>query len=409
MTLGHRAAVLVIAVGLSIGPFEHPGSALAQAGYYVTPSLTVSETYDDNLFLTSSNRQNDYISRFLPGLKAGYQSEPLTLLGSYSFRSAIYEKHPLLDSPLESQLGSLTLTHRPTEVLTLGFDGAYSRTSIPSELNQPNPALPFIPVQATAGLLTTRLTSTFYSLTPSIGYSFDALTRGKAAYGYAVVESGSLSTTTQNVTLQLDREITPRDTGLVKTYYRHFETTASGPLVSSGASTSSDSYAVTAGWTRRFTPQWDASVEGGPRVTERPGTTQTVDAEASATLNWRFELGTASLGYAHTELTAAGVGGALSSDSVFASLVVDPTRFLRVSLAPRWVQVTSEGGAATTTGSITGTTTVYIVDASATYQLTRWLSARLNYEYASQQSGGLNTTHNLVTIGLDIVYPQRVY
>ena len=103
------------------------------------------------------------------------------------------------------------------------------------------------------------------------------------------------------------------------------------------------------------------------------------------------------------------VGGALSSDSVFASLVVDPTRFLRVSLAPRWVQVTSEGGAATTTGSITGTTTVYIVDASATYQLTRWLSARLNYEYASQQSGGLNTTHNLVTIGLDIVYPQRVY
>jgi hypothetical protein len=405
VTRGHRAAVLVIAVGLSVGPLAHPGSALAQAGYYVTPLLTVSETYDDNLFLTSSNRQDDFISRFVPGLKAGYQSEPLTLLGSYSFRSAIYDKHPLLDTPVESQLGSLTLTHRPTEVLTLGFDGAYSRTSIASELNQPNPALPFIPVQATTGLLTARITSTFYTLAPSIGYSFDTITRGKGTYTYAVVESGGLSTTTQNVALQLDREITPRDTGLLKTYYRHFESTASGPLFSSSASDSSDSYTVTAGWKRRFTPQWDATVEAGPRLTDAAGTTGRVDAEASATLNWRFELGTASLGYSRTELTAAGVGGALSSDSVFASVTIDPIRFLRVSLAPRWVQVTPEGGSATTTG----TTTLYLVDATATYQLTRWLSARLNYEYASQQAGGLNTPHNLVTIGLDLVYPERVY
>ena len=95
----------------------------------------------------------------------------------------------------------------------------------------------------------------------------------------------------------------------------------------------------------------------------------------------------------------------MSSDSVFASVTIDPIRFLRVSLAPRWVQVTPEGGSATTTG----TTTLYLVDATATYQLTRWLSARLNYEYASQQSGGLNTPHNLVTIGLDFVYPQRIY
>jgi len=111
------------------------------------------------------------------------------------------------------------------------------------------------------------------------------------------------------------------------------------------------------------------------------------------------------LGYSRTELTAAGVGGALSSDSVFASVTIDPIRFLRVSLAPRWVQVTPEGGSATTTG----TTTLYLVDATATYQLTRWLSARLNYEYASQQAGGLTTPHNLVTIGLDLVYPERVY
>src|SRR6266404_6064598 len=152
MTLGRRTAAFMIVVGLSIGLLEQPGRALAQAGYYVTPSLSVTETYDDNVFISSSHQKDDFISRFAPGLKAGYQSEPFTLLGSYSFRSALYAQNPSLDSPLESQSGSLGFAYRPTEVLTLGFDGAYSRTSLPSELNQPNAAFPFIPVQATTGI-----------------------------------------------------------------------------------------------------------------------------------------------------------------------------------------------------------------------------------------------------------------
>jgi len=395
----------MIAVGLSIGLLERPGCALAQAGYYVTPAFSLSESYDDNVFLTSSNRQDDFISRFTPALKAGYRSAPFTLLGGYSFRSAVYAEHPLLNTAVESQLGSLELAYRPTEILTLGLDGAYSRTSIPSELNQPSPALPFIPVQATTGILTARVTTDFYSLTPSIAYSFDVLTRGKAIFSYVVFEGGGISTTTQNVTLQLDRDLTPRDTALLKTYYRHFETTTSGSLASSLPSTSSDSYAGTAGWRHRFTAQLDASVEAGPRVTEGTGSPSRVDAEAVATVSWHFELGTGSVGYTRTELTAAGVGGALRSDSVFASVTVDPSRFLHLSVTPRWVQNTQEGTAASTTP----TTTIYAVDASATYQLTRWLSARLAYFYASEQAGRLDIPHSLVTIGLDFGYPERVY
>src|SRR5207302_6646097 len=318
----------MIAVGLPIGLLAHPGRALAQAGYYVTPSFSVTETYDDNVFFSSSKQKDDFISRFVPGLKAGYQSEPFTLLGNYSFRSAKYAENPSLDTPLESQLGSLQLAYRPTEILTLGLDGAYSRTSIPSELNQPSPALPFIPVQATTGILTARVTTDFYSLTPSIAYSFDVLTRGKAIFSYVVFEGGGISTTTQNVTLQLDRDLTPRDTALLKTYYRHFEPTTSGSLASSPPSTSSDSYAGTAGWRHRFTAQLDASVEAGPRVTEGTGSPSRVDAESVATGSWHFELGTASLGYTRTELTADGVGGALRSDSDCGSGTVQPSRFL---------------------------------------------------------------------------------
>lgn len=410
-------AIFGIVSGVVIGLLECPGSAWAQivepprvgtpaAGFYVTPSLSVSETYDDNIFLTSAQQQDDFISRFTPGLKAGYQSEPFTLLGSYSFRSAIYADHPSLDTPTESQLGSLELKYRPTEVLTLGFDGAYSRTSIASELNQPNPALPFIPVQATAGILTTRVATTFYSLMPSIGYRFDPLTRGSASYDYVVYEGGGIATTAEDVVLGLDRDITLRDTGLLKAYYRHFETETSGPFASSTGSGSQDSYAVTLGWKHRFTEQLDATVEAGPRISEGTGIAgETVGAEANAAVNWRFQLGTASLGYSRTELTAAGVGGVLRAESVYASVAVEPIRFLHLSLTPRWVQDTPEGGGAQTMGTIT----IYSVDALATYQLTRWLSARLSYQYASEQVGRFDIPHNLVTIGLDFGYPTRVY
>jgi len=409
-------AIFGIVSGVVIGPLQYPGSAWAQivepprmgpraAGFYVTPSFSVSETYDDNIFFSSSQQQDDFISRFTPGVKAGYQSEPFTLLGSYSFRSAIYADHPSLDAALESQLGSLELRYRPTEVLTLGFDGAYSRTEIASELNQPNPALPFIPVQATAGVQVTRVRTTFYSLMPSIAYRFNPLTRGSASYDYVVFEGGGISTTAQDVVLGLDRDITPRDTALLKSYYRHFETETSGSSASSTLSSSQESYAVTLGWKHRFTERWDVTAQAGPRISEGTGIAgETVGVEANAAVNWRFQRGTATLGYSRTELTAAGVGGGLRSESIFASVAVELVRLLHLSLTPRWVQDTPEGGGAQTTGTIT----IYSVDATATYQLTRWLSARLSYQY-SDQVGRVDIPHNLVTIGLDFGYPTRVY
>src|SRR5438552_17660284 len=103
----------MIAVGLSIGLLERPGCALAQAGYYVTPAFSLSESYDDNVFLTRSNRQDDFVSPFPPALKAGYRSAPFTLFDGYSFRRAVYAEHPLLSTAVERRLGRLELAYRP--------------------------------------------------------------------------------------------------------------------------------------------------------------------------------------------------------------------------------------------------------------------------------------------------------
>src|SRR3989454_11877340 len=93
-----------------------PSAAPAQTGYYLTPSLSVAEVYDDNLFYTPSPRTHDFFTRTSPGLKAGYQSAPLKVEGSYTFDSEVYSRHTELTHPLVRQRGLIELKATPIQV-----------------------------------------------------------------------------------------------------------------------------------------------------------------------------------------------------------------------------------------------------------------------------------------------------
>src|SRR5438552_16017163 len=84
-----------------------PSAAPAQTGYYLTPSLSVAEVYDDNVFFAPSSREHDFLTRISPGLQAGYQSTPLTVAGGYTFDSEIYRRHPELTTAQMRQRGSI--------------------------------------------------------------------------------------------------------------------------------------------------------------------------------------------------------------------------------------------------------------------------------------------------------------
>src|SRR5438309_5030877 len=80
-------------------------AAPAQTGYYLTPSLSVAEVYDDNLLFAPSAREHDFLTRTSPGLQSGYQSAPLTVAGGYSFDSEIYSRHSALTTAQMRQRG----------------------------------------------------------------------------------------------------------------------------------------------------------------------------------------------------------------------------------------------------------------------------------------------------------------
>src|SRR5947209_14372018 len=96
-----------------------PTAAPAQTGYFLTPSLSVAEVYDDNVFFTTSPRTHDFLTRISPDLKAGYQSVPLTVAGGYPSDSETYSRHSELTSVQIRQRGLLEVKVMPDPVVTL--------------------------------------------------------------------------------------------------------------------------------------------------------------------------------------------------------------------------------------------------------------------------------------------------
>ena len=178
-----------------------PTSAPAQTGYYLAPSLSVAEVYDDNVFFTTSPRTHDFLTRISPDLKAGYQSVPLTVAGGYTFDSETYSRHSELTSIQIRQRGLLEVKVMPDPVLTLSVSGAYFQTKTPTEFN------------LTTGLAARRVLAERYTANPGFTYRFDPLTTVKGDYTFSKdLLAGGVTIDSHIENLTLDYRLSPRDT-----------------------------------------------------------------------------------------------------------------------------------------------------------------------------------------------------
>ena len=91
--------------------------------------------YDDNLFFTSSSREEDLISRFSPDIQFGYQSVPFTFSGRYTFDAEVYAYHPELTTAQALQRASIEARYLPAPPLTLALTAAYLESQTPEEIN----------------------------------------------------------------------------------------------------------------------------------------------------------------------------------------------------------------------------------------------------------------------------------
>jgi hypothetical protein len=373
-----------------------PTAAWAQAGFYVTPSFSFGEVYDDNIFSASSGREQDLISRFSPGIQVGYQSTPLTLSGGYTFDSEVFVVHPELTTAQARQRASLDVRYLPISSLTLSLTNTYIETQTSGDIN----------VQT--GIQEGRVRTEQLAFLPSIAYRFDPLTTATGGYGFTKTEqAGGTTNDAHIVNWALDRRITSLDTGSLGYIFRSFrfdgDSFTDGDSFAGGETTTS--HAFTFGWTRQITPLTEISLRAGPRFSEG-----SVNAEALASLRHRLEHGELSFTYSSSQDSVAGEAGAVNTHSFSASLTYRFLQFLEVGAAPAFYRNTRGNAEAK----------VYQLNLNATYQINQWLSLKSSYLFSFQQGlldstpaiaqpGNGNILHNIALLSLVITYPYRVY
>ncbi len=402
---GTRLAVTSLVVGPVLGALlllAGPRPAAAQGRWVFTPSLSLAELYDDNIFGTGG-KTDDFITQITPGLALAYEGDWLTLRASVSATGEIYAENSELDNFGENRDGVFTLGYRPDERLTLRLAGRYARTNDPSTfVILAAPVVPTVvagtsaaptadaAVVPTVGI--TRRETSQYTFLAGGDYRLDPRWSLTAGYAFALVDEEEGTDSRSH-------------TGSAGTRYeltRFDQLSLDGRVAYFDGEDDTDT-AVTGllGWNRQWAPDLRTRLGAGPRVTDGVW-----GGAADASLTYLpARAWSVVLSYSLGTGLAVGEEGAQNVSALGASVGYQATRDLRFGVGGSWVRTWAidDGGGAP--GDETENT--YGLSAFAAYQLTTWLSAQLSYRFTVEEPAPDDGTHHQVLLGLVFAYPFR--
>jgi hypothetical protein len=347
-------------------------------GWIVTPLLAVAEEYDSNIFGRSVAIESDLITRTSAGLSTSYVSDRLRLVASYKFDSEWYADHEELNDPVQAQLGGFDLRYAATGRATVGLSGLFSNSKGISQVLQ----------VGAPGVELGRQEVTLLQVSPRFSYQLDPLTTTDLRYTYSLNDvEGSPTETRHEAGLAVTRQLTAVGRGTLIYEYSTVESQDRG---------SETSHVITPGYAHRLTPNATLSLELGPRFTEGD-----ITLDVRAGFNYRFPSGAITVGYTRTEDIVVGLTGARTVDTVAALLEFTPLRPVRITVGSTvsWIGGSDEGD--------DGETTVYQANVAASYEITRWLLARLAYRYSVQENS-VSVPRHVATLSLELPFPVRL-
>lgn len=374
-----RVTVLALA---AVAVLATASVARGQAGWYVTPSLSVSERFEDNVFRSSSDREHDFITNITPGLRLAYQSDPLTLTLAYSTTYAKFVEHPELDNFGNSQSGTFAFNYIPGQApWTLSLNASYISTENRGELD---------PAAVEEG----RLVTTVASVGGSATYKFTPSTSIVGRVSHARVEVEGLATSeTSGAGLSLKHQFTQNDTGSLNYSFDLFQ---------SDTREDRTSHVLGVGYDRQLHEDLTAGLSVGVRVTDGK-----VTPDVGANLNGSIRpIQGLSLSASYADTVRVVVGEA--------DPVQTRTLALTATYAPPWIRyLTLRVGQALSyvtrlDGGDERLVFRTIASVAYSYPITSWLNAQLSYDFSHRQNGAA-VVQNSVSFGLSASYPIRMY
>ncbi len=446
------ASVLIVSAGLSTEASAQQGRSggssqrVGPAGFYLTPSVSISERYDDNPFSVDQNppptlvpsttpgappvlvpgrkKQGDFIFRAGPGIVAGYDSMPFSLLAGYTIDADVYAEQSSQNAFPAAQTASLESRYRPNPLLEMSVLGGYDQTQNPGDLN--STTVTNVSGLTPTGIQNGRSRSVMYFVSPSASYKLSQLNDLAASYDFSHLNQvGAPSQDQHTADGRFSHRFTELDVGDLGYIYRHFsssfstqpsselpESTPNGSITVVNTPSVTDSNAATVGWSHRFSAT-QIILRGGPRFTGSH-----VDPEALASISHSFERGSADFAYANSQTSAVGATGALNVQSYIATLSYNVTQFWTAGVSGGYTTSDSSEGSS-------GTTDVYAAALTSRYRLTEWISLNFGYTFnyqkgvfSSVQTQNSETLvhnnnqkiyRNVVSIGFEVSRPFRVY
>jgi hypothetical protein len=387
-------AQLTLPPGSPLLPPAVADGAARRAPITITPSLTVTGEYNDNVFQDNDNKVSDFILGFSPGIAVAIESPTYRLIGSYSFTSEIYADETQLNDAFARHDLFVDGTYRATPLLTLTLNEAFIVANTPNTVT----------VETVS---TGRTRSTSNTLSPGIAYQLDPRTtlRGRGIWTLLRFDSDtSFDSDTYAAEAFVDHVLLPPLTVSAGYQFAYFDVDQQP-----GVST----HTPRVGATYRFTPNLTGALGGGPTFqVPEDGDTEVFPA-VTAALQQRFSWGSAALQYDHGIGTSGGLGGTTENQSVGAVIQVDRlVRGLLVQAVPRWTRSRSTIGDEIDVDTVTLTL-------QARYEFTRYIAGIAGYTFFLQRSNSVVATaggtavagdidQNRVFIGVQFGYPITI-
>jgi len=350
--------------------------AFAEGHGRFAPSLSVSESYDDNLFSTPSDPQRDYVFRVSPGIEAGYYSLHAALVGRYNLGAEYFRDHPALSTPWARHDADLDLQLASAGGLRFDARQSYLQTYAPSELTP------------LTGLDLGRVRARRFASAETLSQRLGARSDGTLAYTLTDDDlAGGPHGRTHEGTLTLARVLGSRDSGSLSYGARRFEFEAEPTHTAQVA---------LLGWEHELAARTRFKLSGGPRFGDGP-----VKAEAGFELRHQLKRGELALLASQTQTRVVGFDQPVTAQAVALNLTGQLGRAFSLTFAPGFARDSIDGSAAN----------VYRVALEAGYRIARWLSLLVSDQYNFQRgllgvTGTERIRHNVVSVSLAALVPE---
>ena len=292
----------------------------------VIPYITVSERYDSNVFFSSANKQQDYVTNTTVGARTNYRDDLVDATLGGGLISEVYVRNPglnyiganaSLNAVLDDAVGKLV------RGLGLSVSDYVRYTPKPQAwVTAEAPANSF-----TSGIQTYRNNTLTNNSTILSTYALNPSDQIRASYSYQMLRffntlvpnagavGGLYNSNVHTYSTRLDHHINPTD--LIGISYQYQQ--MSFVLNTGGPVTEVTVNGAVATWRQSITREWTAEVSPGASIVSSiPGELQWT---MLASLGWRDGLTTAAISYARSILPGFFLtGSAIINNSVALSL-----------------------------------------------------------------------------------------